>query len=53
MQLYLLFLPEYIEEIGSTFPLRKSFRKVWIELNILPQPPVPINLGVGTQLRPP
>lgn len=36
MQLYLLFLPEYIEEIGSTFPLRKSFRKVWIELNILP-----------------
>ena len=36
MQLYLLFLPEYIEEIGSTFLLRKSFHKVWIELNILP-----------------
>ena len=36
MQLYLLFLPEYTEEIGSTFLLRKSFHKVWIELNILP-----------------
>lgn len=49
MQLCLLCISfEYIEEIGNTFPLRKSFHKVWIGLNTLHPLPAPISSGVGT-----